>query len=564
MTQKSHRTFQTPLIYSAAIALALAIFVVDLNLLLGVAGGILYIAVILLGWALPNPLHIVSLAIVSSILTFLGYLYSPQGGTLWIVITNRCFALFAIWITTIVLMKAKKEMAHAKESEARFRDYVRSSSDHFWEIDENFRYTDLSQFEDDAEPLSKQSMIGKIRWEIPGVDPEDDNWKAHRADLLAHRPFQKFDYEQKSENGNSIWMRSSGVPIFDKDNNFKGYRGTNIETTSELEANIAREESEKKFRSLFEMAGDSIFLSDANTRKFIDVSNSAAERLGYTVEEFADMEIHDITADFDAKASKSRRAELRRDGNTVFEAVHRRKDGSTFPVEINSRLLTIGGKEVVEAMARDISERKEVDRLKDEFVSTVSHELRTPLTSIKGALGLIKSGVGGDIPEKMQSILEIAGRNCERLILLIGDILDMEKIEAGKIDYEMERVDILALVKNSVIDNEHYGEQFDVTFVLNGTENETEMFVEGDTTRLMQVMSNLLSNAAKFSPSGDEVVLSVVPNGSTVRISVSDHGPGIPKKSRNQIFEKFFQSDSSSSREKGGTGLGLSISKAIV
>ena len=161
-------------------------------------------------------------------------------------------------------------------------------------------------------------------------------------------------------------------------------------------------------------------------------------------------------------------------------------------------------------------------------------------------------------------MLEIALRNCERLILLIGDILDMEKIEAGKVDYDMGTVDVRVLVADALEANKGYGEQYGVTIIFDAPEVGMDFLVEGDDARLMQVLSNLISNAAKFSPKGADIKISVVRKEEMVRISVSDQGPGIPVRSQSQIFQKFFQADGSSTREKGGTGLGLSISKAIV
>ena len=451
-----------------------------------------------------------------------------------------------------------------QESEERFRDFVSSAADRFWELDDQFRYTYISQLKENSERLTGNSVIGKTRWEIVGVDLEDENWKAHRADLEAHRPFQNFIYQRHYPNGGTVWMQASGVPVFNSDGTFSGYRGTNLEITLEVEAAKASEESEKKFRALFEMAGDAIMVSDPTNFKFIEVNKLAAEQRGYSVDELAGMNIRDINKVFDAELAQGLRDELARVGELTYETEHKRKDGSSFPVEIRSRLLEIDGKNVVSAIVRDITERREVDRLKDEFVSTVSHELRTPLTSIKGALGLIQSGIGGSMSEQMSSMLEIALRNCERLILLIGDILDMEKIEAGKIDYDMGQVDVCELVADALEANKSYGEQYGVSFLFDAPTNGAKFQVEGDDARLMQVMSNLISNAAKFSPKGADINISVVRQEDMVRISVSDYGPGIPVKSQSQIFQKFFQADGSSTREKGGTGLGLSISKAIV
>lgn len=225
---------------------------------------------------------------------------------------------------------------------------------------------------------------------------------------------------------------------------------------------------------------------------------------------------------------------------------------------------------LVRGIVQDITERVVLDRAKSEFISTVSHELRTPLTSIKGSLGLIRGGVTTDLPQALQSMLEIAYQNSDRLVLLINDILDMEKIEGGKMDYQMAPIDAADLIREAVAVNQGFGEEHNVKFVFDGENDEKagptshSLIVEGDRDRLMQALSNLMSNAAKYSPENGVVELNATANDGFVRISVTDKGPGIPVDFRGRIFDKFTQADSSDTRQRGGTGLGLSITKAIV
>lgn len=213
-------------------------------------------------------------------------------------------------------------------------------------------------------------------------------------------------------------------------------------------------------------------------------------------------------------------------------------------------------------MTQDITQRKEVERLKNDFVSTVSHELRTPLTSIRGSLGLVLGGVAGELPAQANAMVEIAYKNSERLVRLINDILDIEKIESGKMVFAMNPLELGPVIEQALEDNLAYGTQFDVKFHLEQAIPEVKII--GDSDRLLQVLTNLLANAAKFSPPGDKVLISVVHNGGTVRVSITDHGPGITQEFRKIIFQKFAQEDTSATRQKGGTGLGLSISRAII
>jgi PAS domain S-box-containing protein len=211
---------------------------------------------------------------------------------------------------------------------------------------------------------------------------------------------------------------------------------------------------------------------------------------------------------------------------------------------------------------RDISERMKVDQLKNEFVSIVSHELRTPLTSIRGSLGLLVGGAIGQFDEKTKSMLNIAFSNSERLIRLINDILDIEKIEIGKIDFQLAPIDLQKIIEEAILTNQPYCEKFDVVIKLKKISN--VVLVYADYGRLLQVLTNLISNAVKFSNTGGEVTITISPDSKNVRVAIIDKGKGIPEEFRSQIFQKFAQADPSAVRKQSGTGLGLSICKAIV
>lgn len=211
---------------------------------------------------------------------------------------------------------------------------------------------------------------------------------------------------------------------------------------------------------------------------------------------------------------------------------------------------------------QDITERKKVERMKDEFISTVSHELRTPLTSIRGSLGLLIGGAVGEFSSQATSLLTIANKNTERLLLLINDILDISKIESGTVRLHLRPVAVTPFLEQVIAANETYAAEYGIAF-----ENKSQLndaWVLGDANRLTQVMNNLMSNAAKFSPAGSQVHINAARNGYFIRISVTDHGPGIPQEFRPHLFDKFTQSDSSDTRQVGGTGLGMSIAKALV
>lgn len=244
------------------------------------------------------------------------------------------------------------------------------------------------------------------------------------------------------------------------------------------------------------------------------------------------------------------------------EVLGRRKSGDTFPMDLAVSEISHAGKRMFVGLVRDITERKRGERLKSEFVSTVSHELRTPLTSIAGALGLLTGGAMGELPPLLRPMIDIALKNSLRLNHLINDLLDMEKIAAGKMDFDMREQAVMPLVEQALEVNKAYGEQRGVRFGLTARLDNAEVRIDGQ--RFQQVLANFLSNAAKFSPEGGQVEVTVTLHRGQVRVAVRDHGSGIPSEFRVRIFEKFSQADASDTRQKGGTGLGLAITKELV
>ena len=247
-----------------------------------------------------------------------------------------------------------------------------------------------------------------------------------------------------------------------------------------------------------------------------------------------------------------------------IEVVHVSGNGSKKWLRIICRIYKHENKvmELVGA-CQDVSELKKVEKIKNEFISAVSHELRTPLTSISGSLSLLKSGEITTVDDKAMELLDIASRNSERLLLLINDLLDMERLELDKMTFSNSCFSLLDLLKQAIDENEFYGKKYDVTYNISG--DILDVNINVDHERFLQVMSNLLSNAAKFTVSKTSVDIftdKIADN--MVRVSVRDYGEGIPEEFQSDIFKKFSQADSSVTRKLGGTGLGLSISKSII
>lgn len=242
--------------------------------------------------------------------------------------------------------------------------------------------------------------------------------------------------------------------------------------------------------------------------------------------------------------------------------VGRRSDGTHFETEVVTTPVQLHESIQFLAVGRDITERRRVERMKTDFVATVSHELRTPLTSISGSLGLLAGGAGGELGEKARRLIEIALNNSQRLIRLINEMLDIEKIESGKMEFDAQDLPIESLLSQVVDANSGFAEKHQVRVEVGAVPANAAIVADSD--RMSQVLTNLLSNAIKFSPVGGVVTLSVSRLSERWRISVADRGPGIAEEFRSRIFGKFAQADGSDSRLVGGSGLGLSIVKEIV
>ncbi|MDH3726385.1 MAG: PAS domain S-box protein [Myxococcales bacterium] len=335
-------------------------------------------------------------------------------------------------------------------------------------------------------------------------------------------------------------------------------------TSKDALASLA--DSEERLRTLFETAVDAIIT--INEDGVIDRVNAVVKRLfGYEPSELAGQHIGVLMP---PRHRDRLEQYLRNYPNdpaaksvaSSHEAVAVRKDGTTFPVEMSVSEMRLGERRMFTGIVRDITERKRIEQLKSEFVSTVSHELRTPLTSIRGALGLLAGGRIGEISTEAGEMVNIALNNSKRLVRLINDILDVEKIRSGKLDFQIKELDLAEVITEAVEANQGFALAHDTNIVHAGDLQSVQ--VQADPDRLAQVLANLLSNAAKFSPEGEDIEISMDITAHRVQVAVRDRGPGVPEEFRERLFERFAQADASDSRRNAGTGLGLSIAKAIV
>jgi PAS domain S-box-containing protein len=301
------------------------------------------------------------------------------------------------------------------------------------------------------------------------------------------------------------------------------------------------------------------------------VNIQAEKQFGYSRDELLGQRITDIIPEgyadrliSDALRSASGLVAAGMGEGVELEA--QRKDGSRFPIEMMLSPLQTKDGLLVTAAIRNISARKaeseRVKRLMDEFIATVNHELRTPLTSVVGALALIRGCTTEELPAPIQRLVAIAHANGQRLVRLVNDILDIEKIESGKVLFVRKTVDVRSVLEQAIETAFGVAERYGVRIRLETPPGACKL--ESDPDWLLQIVTNLLSNAIKFSPPGEEVLIALKQRKGLVRILVRDHGSGIPLNFRKEIFEKFARADSSDARQKGGTGLGLSIVKQMV
>ncbi len=327
-------------------------------------------------------------------------------------------------------------------------------------------------------------------------------------------------------------------------------------------------ESQQRFARIFTTSPQGLALLD-DKGHWIEINPSLYRMLDYTLLDFEQLQLIDIFA----KESHSLIIEqmeaihtqyaTQTEHSFQFEAKLIRRDGESVKSFIT---LGICYRNLDEThwllQVLDISERTRLDRLKNEFVSIVSHELRTPLTSIMGSLKLLASGQLQQNPASNEKILQIAVQNCERLARLINDLLDMDKLIAGKIEFELKECSLVPLIEKTLDSCRPYALQHQVNYHLHAPND--SLFVSVDPLRLQQVITNLLSNATKFSPPHSEIIVTVTEEPQQVRIQIQDHGEGIAIEDQYKLFKKFSQIDSSTTRHKGGSGLGLAISKELV
>ncbi|CAM4491714.1 MAG: Sensor histidine kinase RcsC [Legionella sp.] len=513
--------------------------------------------------------------------------YQKNQLPLMILISNLIIALLlAVFFRSIMISHLKSlylEDSHKKlkESEERYNLVVDGMSVGLWDwkINEDKMYW--------SDKLKKMFGI-KNKLQIPNMDyfmsnlhPDDKDETAKMLnDHLHHNGPYDIEYRFKDEEGNFGWFHACGQATWDQFGNAIRMAGSVADINERVNAKIALQESNKLKNAILTGAKHIIIATDASG--VVTVFNHAAENeLGYSAHEIIGKETpaiwHDpkeiiqkatdlsdelgytIAPHFDVFVEKAKRF-----GSDEGEWTFIRKNGSRFPVRLtatplkNQEQVITGYLGVIE----NITERKQIENIKNEFVSMISHELRTPITSIRASLGFILDDMAEELSPIIHNLLNIANDNCERLILLINDMLDMNKIACGQMRFAIQKENLAELLKQTKNLNQAYADKYDV--IICAEPVDSEIYINVDADRFEQVMTNILSNAIKFSPPKSSVVIKSSCIENSVCIRVEDNGIGISKEFHNRIFTPFSQDDSSHKNTKEGTGLGLHICKQMV
>lgn len=419
--------------------------------------------------------------------------------------------------------------------------------------------------------------LDELRGSKPGEvlqGPDTDQYTiAHIKSALTEQ--KGFDAEliNYSKEGKPYWVRIQCSPLFDSNGAVEGFIAIQSDVTYELTLKKQLSQQKRFFESIFQSSINALTVLDENG-KLIRVNRGARAILGIEEQKleggtigYSDpiWQITDLRG-LPIPPEELPFSQLKAGKESVIDFRHNIvwPDGDFHSLSINGCVLP---NEVTKEnhyvfSVRDITEQLRTEQLKDEFVATVSHELRTPLTSIHGVLGLLYSEKLGQLSDKAKHMVGVAQKNSERLGLLINDLLDLEKIRAGKVCIENNVQSLTQLLERAKHENQNYADRNDM--YLKFDELPTDYQVTVDANRFHQVMTNLLSNAVKFSPKGAMVCIATSIHDEVVRIEVRDNGCGIPAAFHSRIFKRFAQADGSDKRKQGGSGLGLAISRELI
>jgi PAS domain S-box-containing protein len=458
-----------------------------------------------------------------------------------------------------------------RDSEERFRTLVQFSFDVYWETDAQHRFIR----QDFADTLAEQpvSEIGKRRWEIPSLEPDEESWRKHRETLDAHLPFRDFEHARPTPEGGKRYVSVSGLPVFDQAGRFMGYRGVGRHITERKRSEEALRESEARFRILVDHATDSFVLhnEDGNV---LDINRNACDSLGYSRDELIGKTAVLFDLEMDAAAWERRREQLRAGGVETLESRYRRKDGTVFPVEVRMREFCQGGQRLIISLARDITERKQAAETIREVQAELAHANRA------AAMGQVAASIAHEVSQPIMAMLLNAEAALSWLDSRPPEVVAVRRtLEAILTDAERagEVINwIRALIKKSPAPKESIDVNKAILDVLTITRSEllkhgvslqTDLaaglpHVEGYRVQLQQVVLNLILNAIEAMSGLDEgtrkLAISTSADANAIVVAVRDNGPGLDPVVANQLFQPFITT------KPEGIGMGLAICDSII
>jgi PAS domain S-box-containing protein len=419
----------------------------------------------------------------------------------------------------------------------------------------------------------KEDVIGQNPRLLHGLEDKQPGLNELREAIYTRRPCRVALRDYRKD-GQPYWVEASVSPIFDKAGRLTHFIGIQQDITRLVEQTSQREEfiselsrevsrQEERSRMIIDQALDAFVSLDEHGR-ITDWNETAQLIFGWKREAVLGQDFADLFIPQRARTQfrKEQLGETSEAGGVRTDLTVINRFGREIPVEMSVFPIEFHQQKNYCAFIQDISARKDAEQRIKEFYALLSHELRSPLTSIRGALGLIEGGMVGDIPSEAAEMVKVARESSEHLMGLVDDILDLKKIEAGKFELQIDRVDLSSLATDAVQTLSGMAENQKV--ILEFRTPDSEACVMADRRRLLQVLANLISNAIKFSPENGKVEIRLVNLSDYWRVEVVDQGPGISAENQLKLFDKFKQLQSPDRKQRAGTGLGLAISKALV
>lgn len=420
-------------------------------------------------------------------------------------------------------------------------------------VDHNHRLVEVNDKLLEATGYTRKELIGQPV-SMLYADEDYDVSMDIRSHLVRGQGWQG-ETVLRDRDGKPCITQTTIMPLLDDAGTWIGSISARTDITHKVQLLSERETA----LTLHELRDD-IWIIDEATETFRYMNFVAKRRFGWTPQSYSTLSLAQMADRHDCAAILNACRALKASDQTLSQFVTK-MFGKTFEVSI--KWLHAGTPEgCFLIMLHDMTDRMAQEKQQADFISMVSHELRSPLTSIKGSMGLLLSKAAGELPPKAEALLEIAHRNADRLVLIINDILDLEKIASGRLDFEIRECDFSELVHEVLRANAAAHQRIGLNVEYSGLSS--PRMIETDPNRVIQVLTNLLSNAAKFSSPGGKVTITASQTDQGISVTVTDQGEGIPVADQHKVFQKFADMQNSERAAKGGTGLGLSICKAII